>query len=156
MSLRTLRFTSLVPLLLVLTSGCGGGSQADLPADPPLTTTTPSTAAPTESPLVDLVRSDALRPYWHAALPGRVPVRIVANPNSSDRPAFTLLGAPVVWITPEQAEPGSAFLVVDFQLVDGLLNLSVRYPVEGIRASAVYVPSGDAWVRTGPVRVAEE
>ncbi|MCA9536700.1 MAG: hypothetical protein KC593_23620 [Myxococcales bacterium] len=156
MSARLHRIARPLSLALVLTSACGGSPQSDAPAGPTLPATTSSTTASSDSPLVDLVRSDALRPYWHASLPGRVPVRIVANPNSTDRPAFTLLGAPVVWITPEQAEPGSAFLVVDFQLVDGLLNLSVRYPVEGIRASAVYVPSGDGWERTGPVRVVEE
>lgn len=134
-------------------SGCGASPSGEAQGDP-ATASTP--AAPSDSPLVDLVTSPALAPYWHADRAGRVPVRIVADPNSSDRPAFQLLGSPVQWITAAEATPGSAYLVVEFQLVDGLLNLSVRYPIEGVRASAVYVPHGDAWVRTAPVRVVEE
>jgi hypothetical protein len=85
-----------------------------------------------------------------------VPVRIVANPNSTDRPAFQMLGAPVQWISPDQVAPGDACVTVDFQLVDGLLNLTLRYAVEGVRASAVYVPDGDGWARVGRVTVTEE
>ena len=35
-------------------------------------------------------------------------------------------------------------------------RISVRYPIEGIRASAVYAPRGDAWLRMAPVSVVEE
>lgn len=147
---------SVSALLVVVAalSGCGG-TGSEPPADPgPTPSTRPD--APSDSPLVDLVTSPALAPYWHAEYPGRTPLRIVAAPDSSDRPAFHMGGEPVQWITAAEATPGSAYLEVHFQLVDGLLNLSVRYPVEGIRASAVYAPDGGGWRRMAPVRVVEE
>lgn len=144
---------TLVLSLFAALSGCGASPSGEASEDPGATS---APATPSDSPLVDLVTSPALAPYWHADEPGRTPVRIVGDPNSSDRPAFQLLGRPVQWITAAEATPGSAYLVVEFQLVDGLLNLSVRYPIEGIRASAVYVPRGDAWLRMAPVRVVEE
>jgi len=141
-------------LCLSTLSGCGTSPANEEPTAPMPTRSTAT--AGSDSPLVDLITSEELEPYWHTSQPGRVPVRIVADPNSTDRPAFQLLGAPVEWITPEQGAPGTAYVVVEFQLVDGLLNLSLRYPIEGIRASAVYVPNGAGWARTGPVRVVEE
>ena len=139
--------------LMAVLSGCGASPSGEAHEDPGATS---APATPSDSPLVDLVTSPALAPYWHADEPGRTPVRIVGDPNSSDRPAFQLLGSPVQWITAAEATPGGAYLLVEFQLVDGLLNLSVRYPIEGIRASAVYAPRGDAWLRMAPVSVVEE
>lgn len=139
--------------LVALLAACGASPSGEAQGDPG-TASTP--AAPSDSPLVDLVTSPALAPYFHADVAGRVPVRIVADPNSTDRPDFRLLGQPVQWIPAADATPGSAYLVVEFQLVDGLLNLSVRYPIESVRASAVYAPDGDSWVRMAPVRVVEE
>ena len=140
-------------LLMTALSGCGGVG-AEPPAEPVPSSST--TSALSASPLVDLVTSPALAPYWHADVAGRTPLRIVAAADSSDRPAFQMLGEPVQWIPASEATPGSAYLEVQFQRVDGLLNLSVRYPIEGIRASAVYAPDGDAWLRTSPVSVVEE
>lgn len=121
-----------------------------VPATPP---PTPATGA--GSPVQQLLTAPELAPYWHADRQGRVPVRIVENPNSTDRPSFEMHGAPVQWISPAAATAGTAYVELTFSLVDGILELSARYPIEGVTARASFVPQGQAWVRTGAVRVTE-
>ena len=117
----------------------------------------PTTAAGLPgSPVQQLLTSAELKPYWHPDQAGRVPVRIVENALSDDRPVFDLLGAPVQWVKPEAATGGGAFVKVEFQLVDGLLNLSAHYPVEGVTARATFVPDGPAWALVGAVRITEK
>jgi hypothetical protein len=102
-----------------------------------------------------LITAPELAPYWHADRPGRLPIRVVENPNSADRPSFEMFGASVQWITPAEATTGTAYVEVLFALVDGILELSLRYPIEGITARATFLPHGQTWVREGPVRVVE-
>ncbi|MBL0212649.1 MAG: hypothetical protein IPQ07_02065 [Myxococcales bacterium] len=118
--------------------------------------TSPSAATGTLSPVQQLITAAELAPYWHTDRAGRLPIRIVENPNSTDRPSFEMFGAPVQWIAPAAATPGSAYVEVSFSLVDGILELSLRYRIEGVTARASFVPQGPAWVRNGPVRVAED
>ncbi len=115
----------------------------------------PGPAAAASSPVQQLVTSPELAPYWHADQPGRVPVRLVVNPASSDRPVFAMFGQPVVWIERAAATAGTAFVEVQFVLVDGLLELSLHYPIEGVVARATFVPVGDGWRREGAIRVVE-
>lgn len=129
---------------------------APTPKPPTGSGASPSAATDARSPVQQLITAAELAPYWHADRPGRLPIRIVENPNSTDRPSFEMFGAPVQWIAPAAATAGTAYVEVTFSLVDGLLELSLRYPIEGVTARATFVPQGQGWIRQTPVRVVEE
>jgi hypothetical protein len=152
---------------LAVATACSGGGRAPAASGSAsgasgsaVPSTTPGVRMPSAanvSPVQDLLTAPELAPYWHPDQPGRVPVRLVENPNSTDRPVFPLHGADVVWIAASAATPGSAYVEVTFQLVDGLLELTARYPIEGVTARATYVPlQPSGWSRTGAVRVTEQ
>ena len=150
--------------LALLTLACSGGPPVADPGPTAPGNTAGSAAgsavvappAASDSPIQDLLTAPELAPYWHADRPGRVPVRIVENPLSTDRPVFAMHGAPVQWIPASAATAGTAYVEVGFQLVDGLLDLTARYPIEGVTARATYVPlTPSGWRRSGPIRLVE-
>ena len=147
-----------VSVLVVAAIACGRAPTAPRDAgrsQPPTVATKPVGPVPTSSPLEQLIKSAELGPYWHADQAGRVPVRIVENPNSSDRPAFTMFGAPVQWIDRSLAAAGSAYVEVEFTLTDGVLYLRLAYPIEGVMAKATFFPDGAGWRRQGRVEIVE-
>jgi hypothetical protein len=87
---------------------------------------------------------DVLRDYWHPELEGRQPLRVLRSELLGVEPALRKFGAPVEWI--DRAEPGTAYL--QFTSVASTATrttIEVKYDVEGVTATAVYVRRHGAW-----------
>lgn len=87
-----------------------------------------------------------LAPFWHSSAPGRSPLRIVEHSDFSEKPAFRMFGDFIRWIPEKEATPSTAFLRVRrFHATASRLDIEVEYPIEGLRASAEFQPSGETW-----------
>jgi hypothetical protein len=104
------------------------------------------TASTRARALEQLLDARELSPFWHSSLPGRSPLRIVEHSDFAEKPSFRMFGDPIRWIPEHDALPQTAFLRIRrFAATASRLEVEVEYPIEGLRASAAFRPSGSEW-----------
>ncbi len=96
--------------------------------------------------LEQLLDAGELAPFWHSSAPGRSPLRIVDHPDFAEKPSSRMFGDPIRWIPENEALPRTAFLRVRrFSATASRLDVEVEYPIEGLRASAMFRSNGSEW-----------
>lgn len=134
-------------MLALLLAGCGSatpdaGTSTEPPADPVVEQPQPASVAG-DSPHQRVLELPGLAGFWHETHPGRVPLRVLSNEHVPDDAALHLFDQPVTRITAPDAEPYFVFTRADVS-GDGA-EIDFRYPVEGVRGSAVLTREAGAW-----------
>lgn len=134
--------------LALLLLGCGsvtpdGGGSTETPTDSIAEAPESTPTARDASPHQRVLELAGLTTFWHEELPGRRPLRVLSNEHVPDDAELHLFGQPVTRIAAPDPEPYFVFTRADVS-GDGA-EIEFRYPVEGVRGSAVLTREAGSW-----------
>lgn len=90
---------------------------------------------------------DALVPYWHRELPGRVPLRVARTDANRAVTRLTMFGSPVIWLEAEHIKAGRP--IFEFTAIEATVakvTVQFRFAAEGVVGKAVFEKRGREWL----------
>ena len=114
-------------------------------AVPPVCSAATHSPAADQSAILQLVLDHPrLQPFLHPKSPGRVPVTVFVRAPASGV-AAKKFGAPVRVLTSDSRLAPMVIRLTRFSVSDGAAEVSLHYPVEGVRGSFRLLRDGGVW-----------
>jgi len=90
---------------------------------------------------------DLLAPFWHRDQPGRDPLHVIENDVTKGRPALSIFGSPVVYVTRAEAEKKKLPFFEYTSLASSATKTTIelRFPPEGVVGKVVFLKRFDDW-----------